>query len=106
VKVQQAKFNPTGLTDFKKDGDAKMIQQNLPLVCFCQGCRISREIKTLQIELNNYLTNKDGTSKMKLLKKALSLSRKEATCNFRIEYRMMKKGLWVNTQAPSEHAHI
>jgi hypothetical protein len=97
VKVRKAKFNPMGLRNVYKEGKLKMIQQNIPLVRRRRRCRVAREIKTLQSELDKYLNNKDGTSKLKVLLEKLKVTDNPNTntSDSRTEFRLMKKNLWI-----------
>ncbi len=79
--------------DIYDEGCVKMTVMKIPDVRFRRRCRIKREIKTLQTELDNYLGNKDGEAKMK--KVTLLMKQRSIECNERIEYRMMKKSLWI-----------
>jgi hypothetical protein len=99
VNIRQAKLNVMGLTDVKKNGENKMKRLNIPKVRFRRRCRLKREIRTLQIELDKYLSNKDGTSKMKKLRQQLTQRCPEERSNLRVEFRMMKQNLWVNPRA-------
>ena len=45
----------------------------------------------MQKELNDYLTNKEADSKMKLLKETLKPKSTDVRLSLRAEYRLMKK---------------
>ena len=64
VSVRKAKFNQMGVTNIVKKGQQKMIEQNVPQRQFHCKCRLERESKMLQKELNNYLSSMDGTPKL------------------------------------------
>jgi hypothetical protein len=57
-----------------------------------------REVRTFQIKLDHYLSDKDGTLKMKLFKEALNSKIGEETNNTQVEFQLMKKNPWVNTR--------
>jgi hypothetical protein len=92
VSVRKAKFNRMGVTNVIEKGRQKMIEMNIPDRRFRRKCRIERETKTLQKELDNYLSSMDGTPKLQSI---LSKLKGTETSNERVEFRMMKKGLWV-----------
>jgi hypothetical protein len=86
------------LRNFYEDGRVKMIKLKIPEIRFRRRCRMKREIRTLQSELNTYLNNKDGASKTKSL---LDLLRQSDTVlgiidskmiEKRMEYRLMRQG--------------
>ena len=95
VKVRKSVLNRMALKDVAVLGRSKMISMKIPEIRFRKRCRIKREIATLQQELNNFLTNKEGETKLKLIMEKLKASKKMATCEKRVEYRMMKKKMWV-----------
>jgi hypothetical protein len=95
VRVRKAKFNNMSLKDVYEEGRRKMIVMKIPDVRHRRVCRIKRELTTLQKELNDYLTNKEADSKMKLLKETLRPKVTDARSAQRVEYRLMKKNLWI-----------
>jgi hypothetical protein len=95
VKVRKAKLNRLGLRDVYNEGRLKMEAMKIPEVRFRRRCRIRREINTLQKELDCYLSNKDGSAKMKELRSKLDTSSINASSDLRVEYRLMKKNLWI-----------
>jgi hypothetical protein len=94
VKVWKAKFNKMGIRDIYEEGCRKMILVKISDISFCCCCQIKQEIATLQKELNNYLSNKDGESKMKLLKEKLMPKQTDSISDRRVEYWLMKKQIW------------
>ena len=72
-----------------------MIQQNIPNVRRRRRCRVPREIKTLQSKLDKYLSNKERTSKLKVLLEKLKVGNNPNTSDSRTEFRLMKKNLWI-----------
>ena len=95
IKVQMTQFNRMGLCNVYEDGRLKMKKMKIPDIRFRQRCRIKREIATLQAELNSYLNNKDGMSKTISLIEKLRQGGTVVTCDNRMEYKLMKKGMWV-----------
>jgi hypothetical protein len=94
VKVRKAKYNTMCIREVRNEGVVKMNEMNMPEVRCRRRCRIKREICTLQLELNNYLSDKDGSSKMKELMQKLEGSSTIRRSNVRCEHRMMMKNLW------------
>jgi hypothetical protein len=95
VQVRITQFNRMGLRNVYEDGRSKMRKMKIPAIRFRSRCRIKREITTLQAELNNYLHNKDGVSKTKSIIKKLRQPDAYVCCDNRVEFRLMKKGMWV-----------
>jgi hypothetical protein len=95
VKVRKARFNNMALRDVYEEGRQKMILMKIPDVRHHRVCRIKHEIKTLQKELNNFLTNKDAESKIKILNDILKPKSTDAVLSRRVEFRLMKKNLWI-----------
>ncbi len=96
VKVRKAILNKMGLQDVYNLGRAKMILLKIPDIRFRKQCRLKREMVTLQQELNNYLTNKDGQSKMQSLLAQLRSEVILPQTENRVEFRMMKKLCWID----------
>jgi hypothetical protein len=92
VSVRKGKLNQMGVTNVIEIGRQNMIEQNIPQRRFRRKCRLERETKTLQKELDNYLSSMDGTPKLESIITALKGTE---TSNERIKFRMMKKGMWV-----------
>jgi hypothetical protein len=96
VMVRKAVLNRMGLQDVYNLGRKKMIILKIPDVRYRKQCRLKREIATLQMELNKYLTNKDGESKLKALLAKLRTKVVLPDIDARVEFRMMKKLCWID----------
>ncbi len=96
VIVHKAVLNRMGLQDVYNLGRQKMILLKIPDVRYRKQCRLKREIATLQMELNKYLTNKDGESKLKALLGKLRTEVVLPDIDARVEFRMMKKLRWID----------
>jgi hypothetical protein len=95
VAVRKAKLNKLALTNIVKKGQEKVKKMDIPAIRYRHKCRVRRERKTLQQELDKYLSSQNGSSKFKSITEAL----KEKGCSeLRVEFALMKKGLWI---APS-----
>jgi hypothetical protein len=83
-----------GIREVRNEGVVKMNEMNTPKARCRRRCRIKRETCTLQLELNNCSSDKDGSSKMKELMQTLEGSSTTRRSNVRHEHRMMMKNSW------------
>ena len=67
-------------------GCKKMIEMNIPKQRYCRKCRVARETRTFQLELNNYMSNKDGTSKIKDIMKSFEMENSTPNYDDQVEF--------------------
>ena len=95
VKVQKAVLNAMSVRYVVALGRSKMVQLKIPTIRLRKRCRLTREIECLQKELSDYLSNKDGVSKVAKVMKILKEKVLVPECPIRVEFRMMQKGQWI-----------
>jgi hypothetical protein len=98
VNVNKAKFNRLGVVDLVSKGEEKMTAMNIPEIRFRKRCRLRREKDTLQKELDSFLNNEEGSSKLRSIVEGLTSTEDAETSDKRVEFRLMKKGIWVIPQ--------
>jgi hypothetical protein len=92
VIVRKAKLNPLAVTNIIEKGREKIRQLDIPAIRFRQKCRIKRERKTLQQELDHYLASRSGSTKFSQIMNSL---KEVNTSDLRVEYRLMMKQMWI-----------
>jgi hypothetical protein len=95
MTVQKAKLNLLALSDILAKGHLKMIELDIPAICHRRKLRQKRQLKALQQELDTYLANKNGSSKLNWIMETLDKDLLASASNIRLEYRQMKKGSWI-----------
>jgi hypothetical protein len=75
-----------------------MTAMNIPEIRFRKRCRLRREKDTLQKELDSFLNNEEGSSKLRSIVEGLTSTEDAETSDKRVEFRLMKKGIWVIPQ--------
>jgi hypothetical protein len=92
---EKSELNPLALSDIVATGHRKMVELNIPAIRHRRKSRQKRELKALQEELNTYLADENGSSKLKWILDALDNDSLASASDIRLEYRLMKKGCWI-----------
>jgi hypothetical protein len=95
MTVRKAKLNPLALSDIVAKGHLKMIELDIPAIRHRRKQRQKRQLQALQQELNTYLSDEHGSSKLSWILSTLERDSLASASDIRLEYRMMKKGCWI-----------
>jgi hypothetical protein len=95
MTVRKAKLNSLALSDIIASGQKKMVELDIPAIRHRRKSRQQRQLKALQLELDSYLADETGSSKLNWILETLDRDSMASASDLRLEYRLMCKGCWI-----------